>query len=163
MKLGLSVAALVVLIDQLSKYLVKNLVLADAPVLTMTSFFNLVTAWNTGVSFSMFNDGGWIGIVVLSLLALAIVWLLINWLSKEDNPLIQMALGCIIGGAIGNVIDRIRLGAVFDFLDFHVAGKHWPAFNAADSFICIGACVIIVYNILKRGIKFTGRFALFFL
>lgn len=147
MKLGLSVAALVVLVDQLSKYVIKNLVLTEAPVLTLTSFFNLVTAWNTGVSFSMFNNGGLLGIVILSLMALAIVWLLVNWLSKEDNPLIQVALGFIIGGAIGNVIDRIRLGAVFDFLDFHVAGKHWPAFNVADSFICIGACVIIVYNI----------------
>lgn len=74
-----------------------------------------MTAWNTGVSFSMFNDGGWFGIVALSVLALGIVMLLLNWLRREDNPLIQTALGFIIGGAIGNVIDRIRLGAVFDF------------------------------------------------
>ena len=85
--------------------------------------------------------------MALSVLALGIVMLLLNWLRREDNPLIQTALGFIIGGAIGNVIDRIRLGAVFDFLDFHIAGQHWPAFNAADSFICIGAVIIIVHSI----------------
>ena len=147
MILGLSVAAAVVILDQLSKYWIKAHVLADAPVIALTSFFNLVTAWNTGVSFSMFNDGGWFGIVALSVLALGIVMLLLNWLRREDNPLIQTAIGFIIGGAIGNVIDRIRLGAVFDFLDFHIAGQHWPAFNAADSFICIGAVIIIVHSI----------------
>ena len=146
MILGLSVAVAVIILDQLSKYWIQSHVMADAPVIALTSFFNLVTAWNTGVSFSMFNDGGKFGIAALSILALVIVWLLLCWLRREDNPLMQTALGFIIGGAVGNVIDRIRLGAVFDFLDFHLAGQHWPAFNAADSFICVGAMIIIIHS-----------------
>lgn len=63
---------------------------------------------------------------------------------KEQSRMLQVALGLIIGGAIGNVIDRIRIGAVFDFLDFHLFGHHWPAFNLADSAICIGAIIILI-------------------
>lgn len=95
----------------------------------------------------MFNDGGKTGIVGLTVVALVIVAFLLNWLRKENCRFVQIALGMIIGGAIGNVIDRVRLGAVFDFLDFHLGGSHWPAFNAADSFICIGAMMIIIHGL----------------
>lgn len=150
MFLGLIVAGLVVILDQVSKYAVLNYVLDENSAIAYTSFFNLVKAWNTGVSFSMFNDGGAWGIAGLSALAMVIVFYLLRWMSKENNKLIQVALGFIVGGAIGNVIDRVRLGAVFDFLDFHINGSHWPAFNAADSFICIGAVIIILHAL------FTG-------
>lgn len=147
---GLGIAAAVLLLDQASKYWILNDVLAERSFIIYTSFFNLVKAWNTGVSFSMFNDWGWVGILVLSLLALTIVGFLFNWLRHEKNRYMQTALGMIIGGALGNVIDRVRLGAVFDFLDFHIGVHHWPAFNVADSFICIGAVMIIVYNIAVK-------------
>ncbi|MCQ2741201.1 MAG: signal peptidase II [Alphaproteobacteria bacterium] len=154
MFLGLSVAALVVLVDQLSKVLVLKW-LAENAYQPMTSFFSVVRAWNTGVSFSMFNNYGNIGAVLLSVLALLIVFMLFEWLRKEDNRLLQVALGMIIGGAFGNVVDRIRYGAVFDFLDFHLQDMHWPAFNFADSCICIGATIIVVqalaFNFVKRG------------
>lgn len=151
MFLGLSIALAAVLLDQLSKYFMLNEVLGEQIVIEVTPFFNWVRAWNTGVSFSMFNDYGNLGTVILSAVAGAIVVALVVWLKNEQNRLAQAALGMIIGGAIGNVIDRVRLGAVFDFLDFHIAGSHWPAFNLADSFICVGAVILIIQSIfIKR-------------
>lgn len=151
MFLGLSIALAAVLLDQLSKYFMLNEVLGEQIVIEITPFFNWVRAWNTGVSFSMFNDYGSMGTIILSAVAGAIVIALIVWLKNEKNRLAQAALGMIIGGAVGNVIDRVRLGAVFDFLDFHIAGSHWPAFNLADSFICVGAVILIIQSIfIKR-------------
>ena len=147
MSLGLLIAVLVIIIDQASKYIVLNYVLTEYAAIIVTPFFAIVRAWNTGVSFSMFNNYGINGVYVLSGLAVLIVAALLKWLKSEKNKLIQVALGFIIGGALGNVVDRIRLGAVFDFLDFYVGEHHWPAFNAADSFICIGAALIIVHGL----------------
>lgn len=148
MLLGLSVAVLVIILDQVSKYFIMNYVLGAYALINYTSFFNLVRAWNTGVSFSMFNNWGSLGVIALSVVALAIVSVLVYWLYTEKSRLNQIALGFIIGGALGNVIDRIRLGAVFDFLDFYIGDSHWPAFNLADSFICVGAFMIVVNSLL---------------
>lgn len=150
MFLGLAVAFAVLVIDQFSKFYILNNVLEDRAMIIYTSWFNLVKAWNTGVSFSMFNDWGMLGTILLSLLAFGIVLLLIFWLSKEKSRFLQVSLGFIIGGALGNVIDRLRLGAVFDFLDFHIGEAHWPAFNAADSFICVGAILIIIHSLFNK-------------
>lgn len=147
MLLGLACAIVVVILDQFSKYYIMENILNEYGVISFTSFFNLVRAWNTGVSFSMFNDGGQAGVILLSLVSLIIVCFLLYWLYKEQEKIIQLSLGFIIGGAIGNVIDRISRGAVFDFLDFHIGDHHWPAFNLADSFICIGATIIIVHGL----------------
>src|SRR5271155_211354 len=83
-------------------------------------------------------------------LAAAIVAVLINWLSRAASPFLAVAIGLIIGGAVGNVIDRLRLGAVVDFLDFHLGGAHWPAFNLADSAICIGVAAMLLDGLLPR-------------
>lgn len=147
MFLGLSIAVVVIIFDQISKYFILNYVLGNYALIGYSPFFNLVRAWNTGVSFSMFNNHGGLGKIMLSLLALTIVGFLLNWLRKEKDKFLQISLGFIIGGAIGNVIDRVRLGAVFDFLDFHIGDSHWPAFNVADSFICIGAIMIIIHGL----------------
>lgn len=149
MLLGLSIALVIVAADQISKYWVLADLLKEQPIIMYTSFFNVVRAWNTGVSFSMFNDYGNLGAILLSVIALVIVGFLLYWLKTENNRLSQAALGFIIGGAIGNVIDRVRLGAVFDFLDFHIGGSHWPAFNVADSFICIGATILIAQSLFN--------------
>lgn len=149
MILGLLVALGVVILDQASKFYVFAVVLGKYDIIPLTSFFNLVKAWNTGVSFSMFDSYGSLGVYVLAILALSIVAFLIYWLKSEQNKAIQVALGFVIGGAIGNVIDRVRLGAVFDFLDFYFGSYHWPAFNVADSFICIGATMLICYEMFK--------------
>ena len=146
---GLLIALGVVVADQLTKYIVLNYVLSEYAAIIVAPFFAIVRAWNTGVSFSMFNNWGINGVYILSGIALVIVFMLIKWLKNEQNKIIQLALGFIIGGAIGNVIDRIRLGAVFDFLDFYVGEHHWPAFNVADSFICIGAFIIIIHGLVS--------------
>lgn len=147
MFIGLLIATLIIIADQLSKYWVYHYILDDVNFITYTSYFNVVKAWNTGVSFSMFNDGGMVGRILLVIIALLIVGLLLYWLKKENDKYLITAYSMIIGGALGNVIDRVRFGAVFDFLDFHINNNHWPAFNIADSFICIGAIIIIFHSL----------------
>lgn len=143
MFIGLMTALVAFVLDQASKMLVFSFLANSRPVFELTPFFNLVMAWNTGVSFSMFDNLGGAGVYVLSAFSLIVVGFLLYWLRDEKSVLIQMALGMIIGGAIGNVADRVRMGAVFDFLDIHAFGYHWPAFNLADSFICVGAALVI--------------------
>ncbi len=150
MILGLIIAIAVIVIDQLSKYYILHEFLGVNAYVALTEWFSVVRAWNTGVSFSMLNNYGNVGAWLLSALAIAIVLMLFHWLRKEDNRVTQMALGMIMGGALGNVIDRVRFGAVFDFLDFSIGEAHWPAFNAADSFICIGAAVIIAQAVVAK-------------
>ena len=147
---GLIVAVVVIIADQLSKYYILHHFLGLNSYIQFGDYFNVVRAWNTGVSFSMFNDYGNIGAYVLSGIAIAVVVALFVWLRGEKDKAIQTALGMIMGGAIGNVIDRLRLGAVFDFLDFHIGENHWPAFNVADSFICIGAGLIILMSVIAK-------------
>ena len=144
MILGLVIAASVLVFDQLTKFWMLNYVLNERPGIELTSFFNLVYAWNTGVSFSMFNDSGATGTLLLCLTAALIVAALLWWLYREKVRAVQIGLGMIIGGALGNLVDRVRLGAVFDF---YLGVHHWPAFNVADSFICIGAAVIILHGL----------------
>jgi signal peptidase II len=147
LRFGLLIALLVVIADQASKVLVLAS-FADGEVLRLTPFFNLVLVWNRGVSFGMLGDGGTNIPWLLSGLALAVVIALIFWLRAVEHHLIALGLGLVIGGALGNVIDRIRFGAVVDFLDFHAFGYHWPAFNIADSAICVGAVVLLVDGLL---------------
>ena len=149
MWLGLAAAAAVIILDQITKYWVLSF-LGVSAYIPFGDYFNLVRAWNTGVSFSMLNDYGNAGAWLLSGLAVVIVIMLFFWLRKENSRVIQIALGMIMGGAVGNVIDRVRFGAVFDFLDVHIGDHHWPAFNAADSFICIGAAVIIAEAVVAK-------------
>jgi signal peptidase II len=145
MKLGLAVAALALALDQASKVFFYNLLVADGHrLIELLPFFSIVTVWNYGISFGLFNSGSAGGSIVFVGLALAIVAALLIWLRNVTAPLIAMALGLVIGGAIGNVIDRLRFGAVFDFLDFHIAGWHWPAFNVADSAICVGVFLLCI-------------------
>ena len=150
MFLGLGISIAVIILDQLSKYFVLYHFFGLNEYIPFGEYFNIVRAWNTGVSFSMFNSYGNLGAWLLSFLAIAIVLALFYWLRKEQNKIIQLALGMIMGGAIGNVIDRIRFGAVFDFLDVHIGEAHCPAFNIADSFICIGAAIVIAQAIFSK-------------
>jgi len=141
---------LVILVDQLSKYAILDWYLVEQNGVFICNFFNIVRAWNPGVSFSMLNGYGSSGVYVLSGVALAIVGVLFCWLKCERVKLTQIALGLIMGGALGNVIDRLRYGAVFDFLDFHIGSTHWPAFNVADSCICIGAAIIVLQAVMAQ-------------
>jgi signal peptidase II len=143
--LGLGTAGAVIVLDQLSKWAI--LALLDQAIV-VTPFLNLVVVWNRGVSFGMFDSASAHAPWLLSALAVAVVVALVLWLRRIDHPLPGIALGLIIGGALGNVLDRVRYGAVVDFLDVHALGYHWPAFNVADSAICIGAALLLVDGLL---------------
>jgi signal peptidase II len=113
-------------------------------IIPVTPFFNLVLIWNRGVSFGFLGQesSDWLP-WLLTALALAIMTVLAWWLREAANRLMVLALGLVIGGAFGNIIDRLRFGAVVDFLDFYIAEFHWPAFNVADSAITAGAALIL--------------------
>lgn len=149
-RLGLIVAALILVADQVSKYLLLDLMQQNPNGIVLTPFFNLVLVWNTGVSFGLFQEDtplrSW---TLIGVAAAVLVWLLV-WLWRAQGRLIGAALGLIIGGAIGNIIDRYRFGAVFDFLDFHAFGWHWPAFNVADSAIVVGVGLLLLDSIRMR-------------
>jgi signal peptidase II len=145
----LGLALVVFIADQITKALILGAYrLGDYTF--VTSFFNIVRAHNTGAAFSFLADhSGWqrwlftgIGIAA----AIFIVWML---KSHAGQKLFSFAMACILGGAIGNVIDRMMHGYVVDFLDFHLAGRHFPAFNLADSAITLGAICLILDELLR--------------
>ncbi len=170
--LGLSFIFDIVLFDQLSKWAITEHVLRPAmgenglglgewlmnaperlpsglnvPILPS---FDLTMVWNEGVSFGMLQNAG---IWPLTLLALVISAFLTHWLMKSTSKFEAVSLGLIVGGAIGNVIDRLRFGAVADFFDVYVGTYHWPAFNIADAAISIGVVLLLIHGLFldKKG------------
>lgn len=144
-----ALAAVIVLIDQLTKIAVER-AFDYGDVHPITGFFNLVLTYNKGAAFSFLaSASGWqkhfLTVVGIGA-SLFIVYLLARHGSQK---LFSLALAMILGGAIGNVIDRLAYGHVVDFLDFHVGGWHWPAFNAADSAIVGGAILLVVDELLR--------------
>lgn len=141
---GMLIAAAVLVVDQVSKWWLLGLMETHNGFVGVLPFFNLVMVWNRGVSFGMFAGDSdvtrWIlvGIAVLISVIMAVV------LWKTASRLMALSLGLVIGGALGNVIDRVRFGAVADFFDVHAYGYHWPAFNVADSCIFIGVVLLCV-------------------
>ncbi len=146
---GFAVAAVILVLDQITKWWVVVRLMDPPRAIEVTPFFNLVMVWNRGITFGLFGDAQW-GRWAFAVLALAIVAILISWLARTSYRPAAFALGLVIGGAIGNVIDRIRWGAVADFLDFHLAGWHWPAFNVADSAIVIGVGLLLLEALFGR-------------
>lgn len=145
---GIIVALAVVIIDQVSKYwLLYNYMLPKRDPVEITPFFNLVEVWNPGISFGMLTQFGLDNKTALIAIACGLIVMLVSWLNKVKHPFLARAIGLIIGGAVGNIIDRARLGAVFDFIDIHAYGYHWPAFNIADAAISIGVILIIFDSI----------------
>ena len=149
---GLAVAAVLVIVDQLSKSAILGFFAGSSfgAHEAIAPFFNLVLTYNRGISFGLFNTPSGINVLLFSLLAATIVTMLIIWLRRVESSLLAVAIGLVIGGAIGNVIDRIRFGAVVDFLDFHIGSWHWPAFNVADSAICVGVAAMLLDSLLLR-------------
>jgi signal peptidase II len=154
-RLGLTVALVLLGLDQLTKWAALYLLDLPARPIAVTPFFNLVMVWNRGVSFGMLDTLGAVAPWLLSGLAVAVVIGLLFWLRRSENAMMAIGLGLVIGGALGNVIDRVRYGAVVDFLDFHLAGWHWPAFNLADAGICVGAGLIVVDGLLAPRRQYT--------
>lgn len=145
---SLLLAAITVALDQWLKwYMLQVINIAGRPPIEVTSFFNLVMVWNRGVSFGMFASAG--QPMLLAGLAAVITIVLLVWLARSHDRLVTLGVGFVIGGAIGNVIDRFRFGAVADFFDFHAFGYHWPAFNIADSAIFIGVVVLCIQSMMQ--------------
>jgi len=146
----LGIAFIVILLDQLSKITITRLFeLGEDKVIT--SFFNLTLAYNRGAAFSFLsNQGGWQR-YFFTAIAIAAVAFIVHLLRRHAGQrMFCWALALIMGGAIGNVIDRLVYGHVIDFLDFHLAGwGHFPAFNIADSAITIGA-ILFIFDELRR-------------
>ncbi len=152
----LGLALIVLIADQFTKVLVVGFYQLGAST-PITGFFNLVRAHNSGAAFSFLSDASgwqrWFFSIIGLLAAVLLVWLL---RSHAGQRLFSFALACILGGALGNVIDRLLYGYVIDFLDFHwrwldpvFAGGHFPAFNIADSAITIGAACLILDELLR--------------
>lgn len=141
---GLLVAAVVAALDQLSKWAILNIVMVPPRTIRITPFFDIVLGWNTGISFGLFGGapeaGRWIFIAV----GCVIIAVLLVWLARSRHILMAYAIGIIVGGAVGNIIDRLRFGAVADFLYFHYGQYGFPAFNLADSAITVGVALILI-------------------
>ncbi len=147
--IALVLAVLITVVDQLSKNAVLQAIATEGVAKPITSYFNLVLVYNHGISFGLFNDTPVEAQPFIFLgIAAVISLVLLVWLFRTHSALIATALGMVIGGAIGNGIDRALHGAVIDFLDFYVTidgvARHWPAFNVADSAIVCGVGLLLL-------------------
>ncbi|MDR0726637.1 MAG: signal peptidase II [Rickettsiales bacterium] len=115
----------------------------------VTNFFNLVFTWNPGTSFSLFRALGEAAPLIIIVLTGIVIGILGYYLFKRAASHEKWPLALIVGGALGNLIDRVRFGAVIDFLDFHVGGWHWPAFNAADICIAVGVGLYLLHFVIR--------------
>jgi signal peptidase II len=145
----LGLAFIILLVDQFTKVLIVGYYhLGDSTY--VTSFFNVVRAHNSGAAFSFLAGASgwqrWFFTIVGFVAAAVIIWML---RSHAGQKLFSFAMACILGGAIGNVVDRMAHGYVIDFLDFHWHGMHFPAFNVADSAITLGAICLILDELLR--------------
>ncbi|MDP6109709.1 MAG: signal peptidase II [Rhodospirillales bacterium] len=147
---GLAIAVIIIVADQLSKWWIVFDVMRPPRIIEVFPSFNLVMGWNRGVSFGMFDSDSPIGQWLLIGLALTVVIVLLVWLKRADSRIIGLAIGLIVGGALGNVIDRIHFGAVADFLDVYIGDYHWPAFNIADAGISVGAIILVLDSLFAN-------------
>ncbi len=153
--LGVFISCLVAFFDLLTKEIIFNFIengvleggLEFESEVRVFSFFSLVRVWNYGVSFGMFNSLKHSQVIFSAIQGFIALGLLF-WLFQNEKKHYTYALGLIIGGALGNMIDRIQNGAVADFLDFHIATYHWPAFNLADSCVFIGVAILLLDDFL---------------
>jgi lipoprotein signal peptidase len=143
--LGICAAILVLAADQASKWWILNgLDLPRVRQIVLLPVLNLTMVWNRGVTFGLLDGFGSWSYLLLAAVALAVVVALGVWLRRAESRIVAAALGAIAGGAIGNVIDRLRFGAVVDFVDAHIGDWHWYVFNIADSAIVCGVIVLIL-------------------
>jgi signal peptidase II len=152
------ISAALIVLDQFVKWIVLGYFSGRGPVEPVTGFFNLVLACNKGAAFSFLADApGWQTPLFagFALIASVVVGVLI--VRNPGKRLFCGALALVLGGALGNLIDRLRIGCVVDFLDFHAAGWHWPAFNVADSAITIGAILLILDSFVSKESVGDGR------
>lgn len=147
----LGLAAVLVVLDLWTKHLASTNLELYRPV-EVTSWLNMTLAHNSGAAFSFLaNAGGWqrwfFTVVAGAISIVLMIWL---WRLPNRSRLLPVAISLVLGGAIGNLIDRVRFGYVVDFIDVHVAGWHWPAFNLADSVIVIGVVLLLIEGFIPR-------------
>jgi signal peptidase II len=158
--LGIVTATVGLVLDQVSKYIMVEQVMrpqgvTETPyftdrVIDVLPFFALRMSWNAGISFSLFSSGEGTTTAILLAVQMTVTAVLLWWLRGLDKPLPQFATGLIIGGALGNIVDRIQFHAVADFLDFYWQSWHFPTFNVADICISVGAGLWLLDAILAR-------------
>ena len=160
-----AIILVLVWIDQLAKDFLLYLITGRVPVsgaawtivpvpylmTRVTNFFNVVFTWNPGTSFSLFRTLGEVAPIIIVIATGFIIGFIGYYLFMRARPWERPGLALIMGGALGNLIDRVRFGAVIDFLDFHIASRHWPAFNFADICICVGVGLYILMWLRRRG------------
>lgn len=163
----------IILLDQISKGVFLYLITGHIPVygnawelvkypymmMNVTDFFNFVFTWNPGASFSMLRGVGEMAPILMVVITGFIIGFIGYYLFARSRDYERLPLTLIFGGALGNLIDRIRFGAVVDFLDFHIGGYHWPAFNIADICICVGVGLYLLnwYNARRRCLRDCTR------
>jgi signal peptidase II len=148
--LGVATAVIVFALDQAHKYWMLEIYrIADRGRVQITSFFDLVMAWNKGVSYGLFAQHSTTGRIVLIALSLVAVAALVIWMANSLTRLAALSIGLIVGGALGNLTDRIVHGAVADFFHFHYAGFSWYIFNIADVAIVAGVIGLILEWIVE--------------
>ncbi|MEM6381221.1 MAG: signal peptidase II [Pseudomonadota bacterium] len=153
--IGIVIALVGLLADQATKGAILSTFEADPfAKIPVTSFFDLVLVWNYGISYGLFQAGSQAEVFFLIAIKVAITLALIIWLVRNTDLLTAVALGLLIGGAIGNTIDRIIHGAVVDFVSLHAAGFYWYVFNLADVWVVAGVALLL-YDafIVHRGQK----------
>jgi signal peptidase II len=142
---GLIAAALVLAADQASKWAILSVLdLPHIGQIVLAPVLNLTMVWNHGVTFGLLTGVGIWAHWLLAVVALAVVAGLCLWLRRAESRVVAIALGGIAGGAVGNVIDRVRFGAVVDFIDAHLGGWHWYVFNVADAAIVCGVAALLI-------------------
>ena len=153
-KLLLSWVTIILVLDQLTKFIVDRTMPLHHSIRVIDDLFSLTYIRNTGAAFGMLAGSAaefrWPFLVLFSVLAIGFILMMVRRLPDHETGLIT-ALAFILGGALGNLIDRIAYGEVIDFLDFYWSSYHWPAFNVADSFITIGVAITVFYLIKAKG------------
>lgn len=154
MRFAAIIAAIVIVLDQLSKAGFRSMFGEESTdAIEILPFANIVAVWNYGVSFGAFNSGtpSLYRTIIFTVVSLGIVAILVLWLSSAQTQMARAGLGLIIGGALGNVLDRVVFGAVFDFLQLYADEWAFPAFNLADSAIAVGVVLLLIDGL------FAGR------
>ena len=146
------IALLVIVLDQLTKHWILHDVMNPPSVIHLFPFLDIILTWNSGVGFGLLKAHSLWGTFALVGMAVGISITLGVWLWKTTDRLLLISLSLVIGGAIGNIIDRLRFGAVLDFIYVHlyIGSYHFPAFNVADSAITVGACLLLLENYVRK-------------
>ena len=152
MTLGLAAGLIILAADQASKWWIQEVLHLRQPgdQIVLLPVLNFSFVQNRGVTFGLFNNLGDWSSVLLTVVALAVVVALGVWLRRAESRLVAAALGCIIGGAVSNVIDRLRFGYVVDFIHAHIGDVSWYVFNLADAAIVCGVAALVLDSLLSR-------------